>query len=362
VDKNLRRAAEKWDDYNQNQRGQSLGLSWWEAGSAINEHINIKISGSADTDWISYTLKAYFQGQLPLARCLSLGCGAGHLERRLGQLGAFEQCDAYDVSENSISTARTAAQTEGLHNISYYVADVNTLTLGSNAFDAIWISAAMHHFEALEHICEQMKQALQPGGLLILFEYVGPNRFQFPARQKEVANLCLQLLPEKYRVYVKESSQLLIKSPDREHGFRWVLGRVNDKIKDGTLLSTIRRRLRLLLAVGTDQTFTKDTVGFPSTRGVIADDPSEAIRSQDILSVIHQNFEIVEKRDWGGNVVQFLLQGIAGNFSDENAESQALIRMLFNIEDTLIQCGEFKSDFSYIVARVKGSNDSLLVK
>ena len=358
MDKNQRRAVEKWDDYNQNQRGQKLGLSWWEAGSAINEHINIKISRLPDTDWISYTLKTHFQGQLPLARCLSLGCGAGHLERRLGQLGAFEQCDAYDMSENSISTARTAAQAEGYRNIRYHTADVNTLTLDSNSFDAIWISAAMHHFEALEHICGQMKQALKPGGLLILFEYVGPNRFQFPTRQKEVANLCLQLLPEKYRVYVTESSQLLTKSSDREQGYRWVLRRVNDKIRDGNLVSTIRRRLRLRLAVGTDQTINKVTIGFPSARDVIANDPSEAIRSEDILMVLHQYFEIVEKRDWGGNIMQFLLHGIAGNFSDENDESQALIRMLFNIEDTLIQCGEFKSDFSYIVARAKGTNDS----
>ena len=358
MDKNLKRAVEKWDDHYQNQRGKRLGLSWWEAGSAINEHINIKISRSPDTDWISYTLKTHFQGQLPLNRCLILGCGVGHLERRLGQLGAFEQCDAYDVSGKSIATARTLAQKEGLLNIHYHAADVNTLTLPSDSFDAIWISAAMHHFEALEHICEQMKHVLIPGGLLILFEYIGPNRFQFPARQKEVANLCLQILPEKYRLYVTQPAQLFSKRPDRKQGFHWHFSRVNDKIRDGSLLSTIRRHLRLRLAVGVNQATSKATIDFPSARSVMSDDPSEAIRSEDILAVLQQYFEIVEKKDWGGNIVQFLLHGIAGNFSDEDDESQALIRMLFNIEDTMIQCGEFESDFSYIVARAKGTADS----
>ena len=358
MEKNLKKAAEKWDDYDQNIRGAGLGTSWWEAGSAIDEHINLKISHSPGTNWINYTLSAHFQDQLPLARCLTLGCGSGQLERTLAKLDAFDHCDAYDVSEKSISTARDLAHKDGLTNINYHAADVNTLTLEPDSYDAIWISAAMHHFQALEHICDQMSQALKPGGLLILLEYIGPNRFQFPTRQKEVANLCLQLLPEKYRRYVTTPSIQPTGSAGRKRSLQWTISRVNDKLRDGSLLSTIRRHLRLRFASSSDQAVIKISVDFPTARSVIADDPSEAIRSEDILNVLQRNFEIVEKRDWGGNLVQFLLHGIAGNFSDEDIESQDLIRMLFNIEDTLIQCGEFKSDFSYIVARSKGTNDS----
>jgi len=67
--------------------------------------------------------------------------------------------------------------------------------------------------------------------------------------------------------------------------------------------------------------------------------------------VLQRDFEIVEEKEWGGNVLQFLLAGIAGNFSNEDPCSQALLRMLISIEETLLQCGEFESDFAYIVAR-----------
>jgi SAM-dependent methyltransferase len=265
----------------------------------------------------------------------------------------FKQCDAADLSKRSIERARTLAAEQGFDHIHYFVADSNRMALLANTYDAIWISAAMHHFEALEEICRQMREALKPGGLLILYEYIGPNRFQFPARQKEVANLCLQLLPERYRAYSMKPRPALAKRPGRKSGYRWLMRRVFDKLQDGTLLSTTQRYLELRLAAMKSRAPEKAAIDFPSARAVMADDPSEAIRSADILGVLQENFEILEKRDWGGNIVQFLLHGIAGNFSDEDVCSQDLVRMLLEIEDTLIKCGEFKSDFTYIVAQPK---------
>ncbi len=72
---------------------------------------------------------------------------------------------------------------------------------------------------------------------------------------------------------------------------------------------------------------------------------------KEMIGVLQRDFEIVETREWGGNLLQFLLDGIAGNFSEKDSHSQALLSMLVNIEDTLLQCGELKSDFAYIVAR-----------
>jgi hypothetical protein len=97
----------------------------------------------------------------------------------------------------------------------------------------------------------------------------------------------------------------------------------------------------------------KTTILFPSRRDVIRTDPSEAVRSDEIVAVLQRDFDIMEKKDWGGNVLQYLLAGIAGHFSAENELSQALLKMLFNVEDTLLKCGEFKSDFAYMVARPK---------
>jgi len=267
------------------------------------------------------------------------------------QLHPFQHCDAYDIAEGSIRAATKLAEAEGFDNIIYHVADVNKVTLPSESYDAVWIASAMHHFEALEHICQQIRKALKSKGLLVLNEYVGPNRFQFPSRQKEVANLCLHLLPARYRVTVQEAVSLELERTPFKKGARWFISRLIDKAKDGDLAGAIQRRLLAYKAKLSGQSPEKKFVTFPSPRDVIAADPSEAVRSDEIVEVLQRDFEIVEEKEWGGNVLQFLLAGIAGNFSNEDPCSQALLRMLISIEETLLQCGEFESDLAYIVAR-----------
>ena len=57
----------------------------------VRARLNQKISGQPGVDWISHTLRRHLSGRLPLARCLSLGCGEGELERRLARENAFDE-------------------------------------------------------------------------------------------------------------------------------------------------------------------------------------------------------------------------------------------------------------------------------
>ena len=82
-------------------------------------------------------------------------------------------------------------------------------------------------------------------------------------------------------------------------------------------------------------------------------DPSEAIRSEEILDVVLRYFEVVEKRDLGGTLLQFLLSGIAGNFRADDPRSLRILEMLFTIEDALMEVGDLESDFVVVVARPK---------
>lgn len=148
-----------WSEHTARFSDRNAGLFWWEAGPEFDKHINSKISGSPDTDWIAYTLSKYFEDRLPLARCQSLGCGNGQLERRLASFNAFQDCDACDVAEGSLQAARKLAEDEGIKNISYYAADINRIELPAGLYDAVWIHHAMHHFEALEHICQSLTGA-----------------------------------------------------------------------------------------------------------------------------------------------------------------------------------------------------------
>jgi len=343
--------AHHWNETTARFSGRNLGLCWWEAGPEIHNRINRKISGDPNCDYSTYTLKKYFDQRLPLDRCLSLGCGSGGLERSLARQGAFKHCDAYDIAEGSLQIAKNLAEEEGLKNIKYFIADINKLILPPNSYDAVWIQGAMHHFESLEHVCNQMRQALKPEGLLILNEYIGPNRFQFPARQKQVANLCLQLLPQKYRFVSHEAVAMELKRSPSSKRVKWFVSRLADKIRDGDLMNLIQRRFRAYKSKITGQSLNKNTITFPSVNDVITADPSEAVRSEEIVSILQEYFEIVEKKELGGNILQFLLADIAVNFNKEDQHSQSLLRMLINIEETLLLCGEFNSDFAYIVAR-----------
>lgn len=119
-------AAQHWTEYSARFTGRETGLFWLE-NPEIHKHINRRVSGDPNIDWVRYTLQKYFDGRLPLTRCLSLGCGEGRLERTLGTLGTFRQCDAYDMSGGSIDLAKRRAEAAGFKNISYSVADVNQL-------------------------------------------------------------------------------------------------------------------------------------------------------------------------------------------------------------------------------------------
>ena len=271
----------------------------------------------------------------------------------MAQHRVFQYCDACDVAEGALQEARRLAQENHLANIRYYAADINTIELPKEAYDAVWIHHSMHHFEALEHICRQIRQSLKPGGLLILNEYIGPNRFQFPDRQKEVVNLCLGLLPAAYRTVMPEHIEMEMERTPSKKGMRWACSRLIDKVRDGDLINVICRRMKAYRALAKGQGREKKAIVFPSRRDLIQVDPSEAIRSEEIEQVLQADFEIIEKKDWGGNVLQFLLSGIAGRFSVNDQRSQDLLNMLITVEDTLLECGEFKSDFAYIVARPK---------
>ena len=347
MDKDLDLAKKHWDEFAAKLAGRRTGLFWWEVPEVMRE-INRRISGDGEVGWIEYTARKHVR-DLPVERCLSLGCGTGDSERVLARMGAFRECDAFDLSAVAIEKAKEAARLEGFSNINYSEADINSIRLAKNAYDAIWLYGAMHHFKNLEHIATQIQSALKPNGIVALNEYVGPARFQFPERQKEIVNLCLQLFPTRYKRMSAEVLQLeseRVARTGQDRGFLSKIAKLKSKLH-----SSSGAPVDVVGQSAAPSEVIKNTAGFPARSEVVADDPSESVRSDEILEIIVRYFDVVEKKEWGGNICQFLLAGIADNFTDEDSCSQLLIRMIWKIEDTLLACGELKSDFAYVVAR-----------
>jgi len=207
------------------------------------------------------------------------------------------------------SNARAAADAGGFRNIQYHLTTLSQFQCAAESYDAVWFSGSLHHIEDLEGTFDRLRGALKPGGYLFANEYVGASRFALSERQKEVIRAAWTLLPkEKYRYF---------------HGPKHP---------------------------GTYQ-----PVQIPDPEEVQRVDPSEAVRSAEILPLISKYFEVVTVNPTGGAILQFLLSGIAGNFRTDDPKSMQLLEMLFTIEDTLADVGDVGSDFALIVARKPGS-------
>ncbi len=182
------------------------------------------------------------------------------------------------------------------------------------------------------------------------------SRFQFNSRQRQIIEACLNLLPVQYRLLPAPTSaaaaaseggsSLRVRAQRRDPA--WIMRRTADKLREGTLWSTAGRYWRRRQAISAGQRPIKETA-LPTERSVIAVDPSEAVRSAEIMPVLRTMFDVIEYRPLGGAILQFLLSDIAGNFQDE-AGAQ-LLEGFFRLEDALMACGDLPSDFAYIVAR-----------
>lgn len=286
----------------------SSDVYWLAVPEVYRSYTQAATRGRREDSWVNDCVLHFLAGRTPVERMLSIGCGSGALERHLDTLSAFRECDAWDIAPTAIETARRIAQKEGRRNIHYEVRDANTpgfLRGPAARYDAVWFNSSLHHIEALERVCEGVARSLKPNGLLFVHEYVGPNVFALPPRQKQVIRAAFDLIPERFR---RNGPATLAEAP-----------------------------------------------GIPDPAEVAAVDPSEAVRSADILKVVSHYFDVVECNPAGGTVLQFLLHGIAGNFRQEDPDSMKVLDLLIRIERILIDVGELQSDFVLLVARRKPS-------
>lgn len=299
-DSGLETASKLWGERAREQVSQLRPNSWAECPVVSTEYICQLISGSAEVGWLEYVARRYYK--TPVARALSLGCGGGGLERHGLQLEIANQFDAYDVSDGALELAREEAVKSGQQDsILYRVANLNQLEFTAAYYDAVFASQSVHHIEALEHYMSQVWRTLKPGGYFIINEFVGPNQFQWTDAQLYHSQRLLDDIPDKFKQTIREP---------------------------GVKLAVQR----------------------PTIAAMNEYDPTEAIRSNEIIPELEKQFQIVERKDFGGTLLHLVLDNIAGNFSDSD-EGKTILRNLFSEEQRLIGSGEITSDFTLLVAR-----------
>jgi ubiquinone/menaquinone biosynthesis C-methylase UbiE len=101
----------------------------------------------------------------PCKEALDIGCGTGAFSRLLAE--RCERVQALDLSPEMVRIARERSR--DYTNIDFQVADVLTWDFPVERFDCIVSIATLHHLP-METVLTKMRDALQPGGTLLVLD------------------------------------------------------------------------------------------------------------------------------------------------------------------------------------------------
>jgi GT2 family glycosyltransferase/2-polyprenyl-3-methyl-5-hydroxy-6-metoxy-1,4-benzoquinol methylase len=302
--------AERWSTNVAGSDAFSPEVYWLAVPAVQARHQRRGCGGGDHPDWVHYCLDAFLRDRRPVARMLSLGCGSGGLERQLARLDAFVACDAFDLADGALAIARREAAAIGAHHIDYRQVDIEQSDLPRAHYGAVWFNGSLHHIRELERVLGNVARSLEPDGWLFFNEYVGARHFGFGAAQRAAIERAFQAIPPHYRRSFAAGSR----------------GEI------------------------------QHAVPLPDPVEVRRVDPSEAVRSDEILRVVAEYFDIVACNPCGGSILQFALHGIAGNFRADDVASMQVLEQLFRTEDALIADGTLGSDFVVVAARAKAGH------
>jgi SAM-dependent methyltransferase len=280
------------------------GLQWTHL-ETIQEMINRQVTGDADTgplDW--FFTRMGQKRRVPVDRALVLACGVSSgIERTLITEGWVREVVAVDISPGALAHAEEITKSLGIDGIRYQIDDMNDLAV-EGPFDAVIGISAIHHCMDLENLYQSIDRILTPDGAIFINDFIGPSRFQWSDAQVLQVNRLLQILPDRF----------------------------------------------VLTKTGLTRRF-YDRVS-PET--IAAFDPSEAVRSAEILPLLAERFHIEERRSYGGDVLHLVLGAIAQNFDPDlsgDPTGPAYLELLIEASDHLRASGRSVDDFAVVIGR-----------
>jgi SAM-dependent methyltransferase len=269
----------------------------WTASPIVRRYLHRLATGDPACDWLTAIRFRYLPGVV--RRALVLGCGSGWLERALATKGGGV-CSiiACDVARETVDRARARAVADGKDIIEYRVVDLEHEQLPEGPFDAIIANDVLHHITGLERLYPLIHDALSPHGRFVFNEYVGPNRFQYDDARMELINRYFRLFPDR---------------------LRW----------DPVTNSPLWKRTRI------------------DSGKLVAEDPTEAVRSEDVLPLARSAFSVVAEIPYGGGLLNPLLFGVIAGF--QPGRDDRLLDILCAAEDRLTEAGALEPDFHIFV-------------
>jgi SAM-dependent methyltransferase len=266
-----------WDELAHHVSGEEM----WMGHPVVRARINRRVTGDPAL-WPTAWLARWLAARAPLARCASVGSGTGALERDLVRQGVVARVEGVEISPACVAEAERLAAVAGMSDrIAYRAADARAWLEQATGFDAVFFHGSLHHFDRLDELLGAVARALAPGGLLYLDEYVGPAAGEWGLRHLLLWNAVYRL---------------------------WVPRRL--------------RRARLVRA--------------PANR----EDPTESIASSAIPAAVARRFRVLERRDYGGNLLAPLYPYLRGPRHDPPAPrslADGTLERLLDLEELLLR-------------------------
>lgn len=269
--------------------------NWWIIPK-VKERWNKLITGDEVMEYEEFVVNSFLKDEQCL-RMLSLGSGTCQHELEFASYNNFAEILCLDISDIPLKKAEKTASKKELKNISFKVQNIYDFEFPKNYYDIVIFNASLHHFKNVDHLLGNLLiNTLKKNGKLIINEFVGPNRLQFPKYQLKAINSALEIIPKKYKK-------------------RFKLNSYKNKVYGSGLL-------RMIIA-----------------------DPSECIESENILPTIKKYYKTIYEVPLGGNILMSVLKDLAHHFIDINDEKQDILNKLFEFEDEYLK--KHPSDFVF---------------
>ena len=280
---------------------EEVPLYWDQIPAVVKQHRRMMTGGEPGRygNFVNYALVRWGGSLRPQPlRALLLGAVAKPpLADFLLQSGRVREVVVADREEELADNATHTIDDP----VEYSVCALGEESLPEGPFDMIVAYESLHRARYVDRLFDHMMDVLVPGGLLVLRDYVGPNRLQFPEQQMALVNALLALLPTPLRTDVDGVVQTRQAPPDRH----WLA--------------------RL--------------------------DQNKAVCSEAILKELRLRFKILEFQPLGGTLLGPLLVGLAGNFCGTDQEAAGVLDALMAAEMKLIQGKLMPSDHCFAIAR-----------
>jgi len=249
----------------------------------ITAHANARICGQL-LPGSSAGLHQWIKEAGRFAKAVSIGCGMASKELNLVRTGIVESFDLYEVANERLEKAKQAFASKGLErSITPICADAFASS-PEDVYDLVYWNSSLHHMPDVHVALEWSKRALRPGGVLAMYEFIGPTRFQWSDRNLEFVRRFRQALPGHLRPPAAD---------------RWIVR--------------------------------------PTIDEMIKRDPSEAADSANILPALLSIFPDATVTTIGGALYHFGLNGIYPKLREEDAW---VFDAALAMDDALLEMGE----------------------